>query len=801
MVVNLQQLEIRRRIRVRGLVQGVGFRPFVHRTASRLGLGGWVRNDGEGVAIEAQGRDFDVAALVESLRTQAPPLARIDAIELEELAPAPAHRGFEVLASGRGAARAAIGPDVAVCDACLAELFDPKDRRYRYEFINCTDCGPRFTLTRGLPYDRAMTSMARFALCPECANEYGDPAHRRFHAEPNACPVCGPHLWVEDASGRIAAERDPVQVAVEALQAGRIVALKDLGGFHLACDARNPRAIAALRARKHRDEQPLAIMAANAASLEALAELTTEARALLDDRARPIVLLPRRPDRRDALPGVADGIDSLGAMLPYTPLQHLLFHEAAGRPNGTDWLERAQPLLLVMTSANPHGEPLVIDNGEARERLAGIADLWLLHDRDIVVRCDDSVVRCVRENAGPHADARRAATRRFVRRARGFTPAAIRLARAAPPVLGLGGYFKVTACLTRADEAFLSPHVGELDNAATRRHLEEAVEHLRRLLEVRPEAVAHDMHPDFFSSSLARRLAADWDVPAVPVQHHHAHIAAVLAEHRIEAPVLGLALDGVGFGSDGEAWGGELLAVDGATCTRLAHLRKLALPGGDRAAREPWRMGASALALMGRGEEIVTRFAAQPAARTVAEMLARGLNCPRTSSLGRWFDAAAGLLGVKPVMSFEGQAAMLLEGLARRAPRRFTACAALREAAEARIDRAGTLDLLPLLARLAEPCDAAEAAGKFHASLVEALARWVEWGAGRTGLGIVAFGGGCFLNEILSDGLRERLARRGLRVLEAQDAPPNDGGLALGQCWVAQRALPQATLSTQLGSN
>jgi hydrogenase maturation protein HypF len=499
---------------------------------------------------------------------------------------------------------------------------------------------------------------------------------------------------------------------------------------------------------------------------------------LLRARARPIVLLRKRARADPALPGVAPGLAWLGVMLPYTPLQALLFHEAAGRPAGTAWLETAQPLVLVMTSANPGGEPLVTGNDEALARLSGIADAWLVHDRDIVIRCDDSVLRSV-----PGASPGRA---QFVRRARGYTPQAIPLSRTGPAVVALGGYFKSTACATRGDEAFVSEHVGDLDNAPTCGALEEAVDHLVGILDIRPAAVAHDLNPDFFSTRLAARLANDWGVPALAVQHHHAHVAAVLAEHRVDGPVLGLALDGVGLGSDGTAWGGELLHVDGARCERLGHLRSLRLPGGDRAAREPWRMAAAAFHLAGDPARIRRQFADEPAAATVAALLERGVNAPQTSSLGRWFDAVAGALGVRRRMAFEGQAAMLLEGLAER----HGAVAADRGLYA--IDAGNRLDLLPLVMRVAGHGDPAFGAALFHATLACALADWVARAAEARAARTVACAGGCMLNAVLAAGMRREFAARGLVLHEARAVPPNDGGLALGQAWVARQSLASA---------
>jgi hydrogenase maturation protein HypF len=762
---------VRRRIEVRGIVQGVGFRPFVYRLALELGLTGFVRNDPTGVIVEVEGEADRVDRFVARVKSDAPPRSRVDSVTGHVCrVEGGAASGFAILESGRGRAATAIGADSGVCACCLRELFTPTDRRYRYAFINCTHCGPRYTITRQLPYDRAMTSMAPFAQCPRCLAEYQQPLDRRFHAEPNACPVCGPRLAFLDEAGAPVRGTDPIAEVVARLAQGAIVAIKGLGGFHLACDARNADAVARLRSRKAREEKPLAVMVANAASADAFAHAWPAERAMLASPERPIVLL-RKADGVDALlPGVAPGLAWLGVMLPYTPVQYLLFHEAAGRPADPDWLHDPQPLALVMTSANPGGEPLVTGNDEALARLRGIADGYLVHDRDIVVGCDDSVVRALpgSEDQGFQ----------FVRRARGYTPQAIRLARGGPPVLAVGGYFKNTVCVTRGDEAFVSQHVGDLDNAATCKALERVTEHLLSILDVSPELVVHDLHPDFFSTRFGARYAQSHGLPVLAVQHHHAHIAAIIAEHRLAGPVLGLALDGVGLGTDGAPWGGELLVVDGEHSERVGHLTELRLPGGDRAAREPWRMAAAALARAGRAREIAARFPDEPGAVPVTTMLTRGLRAPLTTSMGRWFDAAAGLLGVSRRMAYEGQAAMQLEGLAQRhgpvAPDRSLYA----------IDDAHRLDLTPLASRLADERDAGYGAALFHATLVAAIADWVARLAARYGLATVAAGGGCMLNAILADGLRTALARHGVRLVEAQAVPPNDGGLSLGQAWI-----------------
>ena len=761
---------VRRRIRVRGQVQGVGFRPHVWRLAHELGLVGWVRNDADGVEIEAQGLSAAVEALIERLRREAPPLARVAAVEAHEQATS-ASADFVIRSSRGGAVATTVTPDTGVCDDCLHELFDAADRRWRHAFINCTHCGPRYTIARSLPYDRPTTSMAGFTMCADCQREYDSPADRRFHAQPNACPRCGPRLQLRAPDGAaLDAALDPLAATLARLVRGQIVAIKGVGGYHLACDARNAAAVACLRERKQREEKPLALLLANAASAREFAAIDADELAALEAPERPIVLLRKHASCDAALPGVAPGLAWLGVMLPGTPLQHLLFHEAAGRPAGRAWLVQPQPLALVMTSANPGGEPIVRDDDEAVTRLRGIADALLLHDRPIVTRCDDSVLRCA--GGAPQ----------FVRRARGYTPRAQKLPGVGPAVLAFGGMLKNTVCFTRGDAAFVSQHIGDLDDAATCHAQGETVERLRVLLQARPERVACDRHPDFYSTRMAASFAQQHGLPLVEVQHHHAHIAAVTAEHGLQGPVLGLALDGVGLGDDGQAWGGELLWVDGAAMRRLGHLAPLLLPGGDRAAREPWRMAAAALHMLGRGAEIATRFAAQPAAATLAKLLERGLHAPPTTSAGRCFDAAAGLLGIQPVAAFEGQAAMRLEGLAER----HGEAAPLADGWRLVDDR--VLDLRRLFAYLADAHDPQMAAAVFHATLAQGLAEWAIAAARSTGVGRVALGGGCWLNRVLSLAVEHRLRAAGLQVWQAREWPPNDGALSLGQAWVAMNS-------------
>jgi len=738
----------RLRLRVRGLVQGVGFRPHVWRLAMRDDLTGFALNDQDGVLIEVQGA---VDTFASDLVALAPPLARIDSVETEPWPLVAGECDFVIRESEqRGPARTAVTPDVAICPACLDELFDPAGRRYLYPFITCTHCGPRFTVTRRLPYDRATTSLAEFPLCAACAAEYADPADRRFHAETTCCPACGPQLDT------------PLAAIAARIRAGEIVALKGIGGFHLVCDARRDAGVARLRARKRRDGKPFAVMVTNLASARRFAAVDDDSARLIEGRERPIVIVPARAERPLA-PGVSNGLPSVGLFLPYAPLHWLVIWELLGRPAGRDWIATANDLALVATSANVAGEPIVIDGTDARHRLAGIADAIADHDRAIVTRADDSVLRVI--DGAPS----------FVRRARGFTPTPIRLARDVPSVVAVGAQLKATVTVTRGREAFVSQHVGDLDTPAAARFLEEMLHHMLSILDVEPAAVACDLHPDFASSRLAQRLGP----PVIAVQHHHAHVAALAAEHCLDGPLLGLSLDGFGLGSDGGAWGGELLWVDGDTFDRLGHLTPLPAPGGDRAAREPWRMAAAALHALGLGGEIERRFADEPLARPVRDMLARGVASEPTSSAGRLFDAAAGLLGVSRRQSFEGEAAMRLEGLVRET-------SVLADGW--RID-GGVLDFRPLLGRLADGIDPAAGAGLLHGTLIAGLIEWVAAAAAARNPPAVALSGGCFLNKVLTEGIAAGLAARGIAPLVARAVPPNDGGVSLGQACVAAAAL------------
>lgn len=764
---------IHAQIRVSGQVQGVGFRPFVYKLAQELGLAGWVRNDSEGVEIAVEGEQPLVMQLIARLQSEPPALARVEKVTHDLAHTTTGLQGFSITESKAGKVLTGIAPDMAICPDCLREMFTPANRRYRHPFINCIHCGPRYTLTARLPYDRANTSMAKFTQCPACQFEYDTPTTRRFHAQPNACPECGPQLSLLDSHWQPIANDDPVAAAAELISAGKVVAVKGIGGFHLVCDARNAVTVAKLRGGKRREEKPFAVMVLNTLSARHYAQFREQDGALLETGERPIVLLRQSPACEIELQGIAPGLSSVGLMLPYTPLQYLLFHELLGKPEGTEWLHKVSQLALVMTSANPGGEPLVKDDAEARDSLGGLADAFLTHDRDILHRCDDSVMKW--QGKAPT----------FVRRARGYTPRRIKLPYTGPSVLACGAWLKNTVCITRGNEAFVSQHIGDLDHAGTRRMLGETVDYLVDILDVQPQVVAHDLHPDFYSTQFAQAYAAKRDLPVFAVQHHHAHIAAICAEHRFTEPVLGLAMDGVGLGADGSAWGGELLRVAGTQYERLGHLAPITMPGGDRAAREPWRMAAAALHDMNRADEIARRFPDQQGAEMVADMLQRKINCVATSSMGRWFDAAAGLLGVREIQSYEGQAAMLLEGLAERHGKVVPLALGYIHTAQ------NDLDFRPLLAKLADCKDAPYGAALFHATLAEGLCAWLQRAAGRTGIKHIALGGGCFLNNILTQALTDSLTVHGLNVLTAQQLPPNDGAISFGQASIALQQIKQ----------
>ncbi|WP_030765303.1 MULTISPECIES: carbamoyltransferase HypF [unclassified Streptomyces] len=765
----------RRRITVRGVVQGVGFRPYVYTRATGLGLAGHVTNTPEGVVAEVEGAPAAVVRFCERLAADAPPLAVVDAVDHWEV-PVAGGTGFTIIASRTGGpARTLVSPDVATCADCLAELADPADRRHRHPFITCTHCGPRFTIVTGLPYDRAHTTMAPFPMCPDCAREYADPADRRFHAQPVACPACGPRLrLLTGRPPRESTEVDPVVEARRLLAAGAILAVKGLGGYHLACDATRPDAVAELRRRKARGDKPFALMARDLADVERFAHLGPEERALLTGGVRPIVLLRRRAGV-DGPAGVAPGCPDLGVMLPYTPVHHLLLG-LPGDPPG--------PRLLVMTSGNLSGEPIVTDDAEALDRLAGLADAWLTHDRPIHVPCDDSVVRiCDGEPL-------------TVRRSRGYAPLPLTLPVPVPAILAAGGDLKNTFCLGEGRQAWLSAHIGDMDDLATRYALEGAERQLESITGVAPVLLAADRHPGYRSTRWAERAAGAR--PLVRVQHHHAHIASTLAEHGLEGdrPVIGVAFDGTGYGDDGAVWGGEVLLADYAGFTRFAHLAYVPLPGGDAAVHRPYRMALSHLRAAGidRSPDLPCVAACPPGEIQLLErQLERGLNCVPTSSMGRLFDAVSSLAGICHLAGYEAQAAIELEGAA------LGACAAdpgpgyafdLRPAPDSDPDAGPvTADPAPVLAAVVADVragtDPALIAARFHSSVAALVATLCARARERHDLDTVALTGGVFANTLLSAECARRLRAAGFTVLRHGRVPPNDGGLSLGQLMVA----------------
>jgi hydrogenase maturation protein HypF len=748
-----------RRILIRGIVQGVGFRPFVYRLALAHGIQGWVRNTSWGVEMEVEAPSADLARFVAGLRDELPPLARIESLESVEIAPEE-RRGFEIRHSeAQAGAYQLVSPDIATCPDCLRELLDPADRRYRYPFTNCTNCGPRFTIIESLPYDRPRTTMRAFPMCSDCQGEYDDPLDRRFHAQPNACPVCGPHLALRDGEGRALAERDEaLRGAAARLLAGEIVALKGLGGYQLACDATDEAAVARLRARKHRPDKPLAVMVAGLAAAEALVALSGEERELLAGSAAPIVLALRRDLAGGGAlaPGVAPDNRYLGVMLPYTPLHHLLLRDV-GRP-------------LVMTSGNLSEEPIARDNDEALRRLRGIADCFLTHNRDIHSRYDDSVWFV--PAGGPQP----------VRRARGYAPAPIRLPFEAKPILACGAELKNTFCLTRDRYAFLSQHVGDLENAETLEHFESTVALYRELFDVAPEIVAHDLHPDY----LATRYALAQPGERVAVQHHHAHLAACLADNGLDEPAIGVIMDGTGYGEDGRIWGGEFLVGDGRAVARRAHLQYLPLPGGDAGARRPYRLALAALQALDL--PLPATLADVPAAErdNLAAMVARGIQTPLTSSAGRLFDTVAALLGLSREVSFEAQAAIALEMAAGDVRPEDVAPYGYALARDADPWRVELRPLFAdLLADLAMGVPLPQMAYRFHATVAALSGDVCLALRADTGLNRVALSGGCFQNRLLAALTRRRLEAAGFEVLCHHQVPCNDGGLALGQAVIA----------------
>ncbi len=761
-------------IHVRGVVQGVGFRPFVYGLALRHALTGWVRNTTSGVDIEVDGSPEGLSAFLGELREKAPPLARIDEISVRER-PANGYAGFEIIESEAiPEAFQPVSPDMAICEDCLRELFDPNDRRYRYPFINCTNCGPRFTIIRDLPYDRPNTTMAGFAMCERCAAEYANPLDRRFHAQPVACPECGPQVWLVEDGRTVARREEAIEAARQRLREGKVVAVRGLGGFHLACDAANGDAVALLRRRKLRVGKPFAVMLFDLAAVDRHCEVGDEERRLLRSRQRPIVIAPRRAEST-IVPDVAPGQRTLGVMLPYTPLHFLLMEPAPGFPEA-----------LVMTSGNRSEEPIATDNGEAVERLAGLADCFLLHDRPIYSRCDDSVVRVA-------ATARREGERAVmpIRRARGYAPLSIILPWQSPPLLAVGGELKNTFCLTRAEHAFMSHHIGDLENYETLRSFEEGIRDFERLFRIRPLALAHDLHPDYLATRYALQRSRQEGIPAIGVQHHHAHIASCMAENGVGPgrTVLGVAFDGTGYGEDGSVWGGEILVCDYLGYRRVAHLAPVTLPGGERAIREPWRMALAWLWQAGVGwEEDLppVRFAPEAARRVILRMLEVGSSAgvsPKTTSVGRLFDAVSSLLGVCHQVTYEGQAAIELEALAD----------AQDDEAYDFVVKESCLDpsqaIRQMVSDLRAGVDRGALASRFHRGLANAVLAVCRAARAAHGVEEVALSGGVWQNTTLLGMTLPLLQRDGFAVLLHHQVPPNDGGLALGQAAVAAARL------------
>lgn len=763
------------RVYVRGIVQGVGFRPFVFGLAERWRLAGFVRNDSAGVTIEIEGEEGALREFVTALQCDAPPLARIEQVSVEPLALV-GERVFVIAASqAQALRRTLIAPDTATCADCLREITDPADRRYRYAFTNCTNCGPRFTIVLDVPYDRANTTMRSFPLCARCRAEYEDPRDRRFHAQPTACPACGPQLrWVgladqqsidRSAKEEAPAHADPLVAAALALAQGQIVAIKGLGGYHLACAADDETVVSQLRQRKQREARPLALMARDEAVAEQLCVVDQAARALLTSQVRPIVLMPRRPAAPVA-PSVAPGMQTLGVMLPYTPLHHLLMAEYAAA------VGPARVAAIVLTSGNLSDEPIAYEDDDAAQRLEPIADAFLAHNRPIHMRCDDSVARVA------------AGGQLLIRRSRGYAPAPITLASELPcPILACGGHLKNTFALARGREVFLSHHIGDLENLPTLRSFHEGIAHFQRLFDITPEAVAYDLHPGYLATQAALAMPIE---RKIGVQHHHAHIAAVLAEYGYAGSVIGIAADGSGYGPDGTVWGGEVLVATCAEYERVGHLGLLVLPGGEQAVRQPWRVAAAALAqLYGpdfwRLELPFTQRLDQAAWQVLARMIERNLNSPRTSSLGRLFDAAAALAGIGQIARYEGELAILFEQIAD--PHQPAYPMPLREP-----EVSGgpfTLDGLALLAALVDDVRAgvepAAIAGRAHHGVAQALLAACRRVRDERGLATVALSGGVFQNVLLLETLAGALQADGFTVLIPRLAPPNDGGLALGQ--------------------
>ncbi len=770
------------RLHITGIVQGVGFRPFVYGLAARFALTGWVRNTSAGVDIEVDGTQDKLAAFIHSLKADLPPLARIDSLDVSFGSPG-LFPLFEIIHSEtvEGAFQP-ISPDVCICDDCLRELFDPTDRRYHYPFINCTNCGPRFTIITDIPYDRPNTTMAQFTMCPDCAAEYQNPLDRRFHAQPVACPVCGPKVWLEwtvDNGRQIEAGDNAILAAQKMLADGKILAVKGLGGFHLACDATNAKAVSEMRRRKLRVDKPFALMMSDIATVERHCNPSHAEREVLESRQRPIVVLQKRLDSPIA-EEVAPKQDTLGIMLPYTPLHYLLLNTPSQALTA-----------LVMTSGNLSEEPIAIGNDEARERLSPLADAFLLHNRDIRRRCDDSVVRIIGNQESGDQDPKLPKTSApiyFLRRSRGYAPDSLQLPFEAPDLLATGPELKNTFCLTRERYAFVSQHIGDMENYETLNSFEDGVTHFERLFRIQPEAIAYDLHPNYLSTRYALDRAERENLPAIGVQHHHAHIAACMADNGLDGScrVIGVAFDGTGYGNDGAIWGGEFLVADYTGYERKYHLAYFPLPGGDAAIKRPAR---TALALLwSLGLEWDEEFApvqdlCYEERMALRVQLERGLNTPQTSSLGRLFDAAAALAGVRQKVNYEAQAAIEFESAMDKSELGVYRFEVQNE----------TVDVRPaiaaLLADIRSGTSVPVLSARFHNGIVDMVRQVCEEIRRETGLKEIALSGGVWQNMILLERTVRRLQADGFVVYIHRQIPANDGGLSLGQALVGAAGL------------
>ena len=756
------------RVHIRGIVQGVGFRPFVYTLATRHGLRGWVKNTSAGVEIEVDGEKESLDLFLQGLREEAPALARIDEFSASFQTPN-GFLAFEILHSEavEGAFQP-LSPDVATCPDCLREMFDPSDRRYRYPFINCTNCGPRFTIIKDIPYDRSKTTMEVFPMCPDCEREYNDPSDRRFHAQPEACPVCGPYVTFERLNvGMLERSAKAIEEAQKALANGEIVAIKGLGGFHLACDATNALVVVELRNRKLRVDKPFAVMMPDIETVTAHCFVSASEQELLLSTARPIVLLRRRPGS-DIVKEVAPGQDWVGVMLPYTPLHHLLFSNASFTA-------------LVMTSGNLSEEPIATGNDEARERLSILADAFLMHNRDIHIRCDDSVVR-VFDNQQSKIENQKSIYP--IRRSRGYSPFPVRLPFDVPQILAAGSELKNTFCITNQKYAFLSHHIGDMENYETLESFEQGVKHFERLFRVKPEAIAYDLHPNYLATRYSLERSERENLQAIGVQHHHAHIAACMAEHGLDGthPVIGLAFDGTGYGEDGAIWGGEILIADYMSFQRRFHLEYFPLPGGDAAIKKPARTALALLwALSLEWDERlapVVEFCAEDQV-TLRTQLEKRINTPLTSSIGRLFDAAAALAGVRHQVNYEGQAAIEFEALAD--PAEAGKYSFVLDQDQVRVRSA----VEALIRDILDGVPPSKISTKFHNGLAESILEMCQTIKAETGINEVALSGGVWQNITLLRRTLSLLERAGFRVYLHREVPPNDGGLSLGQAAIA----------------